>query len=160
MDAKSAHKTLVDAIKLDRLIAGKSKNATMERIMSHYPEFFDEESGNTKEQGLKDLHTELTEELDGKLHRYKEAKKKVDEFNKQSYLLVIFPFHFISVIRFILPIITLVISILSLILTLGPFFLDIFQDLYIYLPDFLLDLRDYILSITKYEIIFCLTSFI
>ena len=161
-DMKEAHaalKSLIDAIKLDKILKDKSKNNSMEKIMSFYEEFFDEDSGNTKEEGLKQLHQELLDDFHHKKKLYEEAKLKLEksDFNSQSIIPVIFSFNFISpFLNNILPFIALLISTISLILTFG----SIFPNIDIYMPDLIFDIRNYIQSIIRYEIIISLPTFI
>jgi uncharacterized membrane protein len=55
----------------------------MKEIMEYYESYFDEDSGNTREEGIKQLQDYLEEEI--KIHRDKtiNVKKNIDEIQKE-----------------------------------------------------------------------------
>jgi len=161
LDADEALKTLRKALELDKIIPDKSKNRSMQEIMSHYKEFFDEDSGNNKQEGLKQLYKELSDDLKNKHSKYKKAKENLEQYksNSQSIIFFLCRFNFIS-LKHILPYITFILSALSLLLTITSVFPDIYINVFLYIPDFVFDIRDYIQSIIKYEIILDLPTFI
>jgi formate hydrogenlyase subunit 3/multisubunit Na+/H+ antiporter MnhD subunit len=161
MEAHEALKTLKGAIDLDKVLPDKSQNHTMKQIQSHYSAFFDEESGNSKQEGLKQLYTELLEDFNIKKNEYDKAKKNLNEFKPNSEALitviVTFNYNFIfSLLRIILPFITMFISAISLVISISTIFPGINIDIYI--PDIVFYIRNYIESIVKYEIFISLPT--
>lgn len=57
----------------------------MQKIIKHYDSFFDEDSGNTREEGLKQLKEYLVEDVDTKSNKKKdlenELKTMIEEIN-------------------------------------------------------------------------------
>ena len=92
MSARSTLKTFQKAKDLDNMLANKSDNWEMKKIMAFYESYFDEDSGNTRQQGIEQLenylneevsgHRSICEDLNGKLSEIKElvlAKKAAEE---------------------------------------------------------------------------------
>lgn len=75
-------KTLLRAKDLDSKLPDKSKNWEMKKIMEFYDSYFDEDSGNTREQGIEQLEGYLREELKTHRNNYINLKNKLDEIKK------------------------------------------------------------------------------
>jgi predicted solute-binding protein len=60
-NASTELNSIKKAKELDNMLTDKSLNTDMNRIMKFFETFFDEESGNTREQGIKQVE-ELLEE--------------------------------------------------------------------------------------------------
>lgn len=69
--------------KLDDKLSDKSKNREMEEFIEKYPSFFDEESGNTRKEGISQLKGYLEEEKRSYLSRCMNLKKDIDEIKKE-----------------------------------------------------------------------------
>jgi len=57
--SKAELDNFLKAKELDKMLPDKSKNGEMNALMKHYGSFFDEESGNTREQGIEQLEEYL-----------------------------------------------------------------------------------------------------
>lgn len=64
----------IKAIGLDNILKDKEKNSDLLKIMKDYGSFFDEDSQNTKEEGIKQLKEYLVEELGTKINKKKILK--------------------------------------------------------------------------------------
>lgn len=53
--ASTELKSLMKAKELDEMLTDKSLNSDMNRIMKFFDSFFDEDSGNTREEGIKEV---------------------------------------------------------------------------------------------------------
>ncbi|WP_431998964.1 hypothetical protein, partial [Streptomyces fungicidicus] len=71
------------AISLDSKLTDKSKNGEMNKIMHHYATYFDEESGNNRDTGIKEVHEYLTGELNSHLNKHKNIKIKIENIKKE-----------------------------------------------------------------------------
>jgi NADH-ubiquinone oxidoreductase chain 3 len=76
-------KMLDKAKALDDKISDKSKNGEMNKIISYYETYFDEDSGNTREEGIKQVKEYLKEEEKSHLNSYKNIKMKIDNLQKE-----------------------------------------------------------------------------
>jgi len=160
--AHEAVQDIVKAVRLDKMLPDKSQNKSMRDIMAHYKEYFDEESGNTKQEGLKQIYEELSKDFNLKLEKYKKAKKRFDEFNISSQYIcpilisgninLILPFF-----KYILPYITLLLSIISLVISIGFTFN---YNILLYIPDFIWNIYNYVIDFIKYEIVLTLPTLI
>jgi hypothetical protein len=75
---------LLDKAKsLDDKLSDKSKNGEMNIIISYYETYFDEDSGNTRQEGIKQVHEYLKEEAKSYLIYYKNIKMKIDNIQKE-----------------------------------------------------------------------------
>lgn len=68
--------------KIDSVITDKSTNTELAKIMEHYNSYFDEESGNTKEEGINQLKEYLKQEKDASANTYKKATEEASELKK------------------------------------------------------------------------------
>jgi prefoldin subunit 5 len=69
---------------LDTKISDKSKNRDMNEIIKYYDTFFDKDSGNDREEGIKQLEGYLKEELSGFKDNLRKIKKDIDEIKKEK----------------------------------------------------------------------------
>ena len=76
-------KMLDKAISLDDKLSDKTKNGEMNKIISYYETYFDEDSGNTREEGIKQVHGYLKEEAKSHLNNHKNIKMKIDNIQKE-----------------------------------------------------------------------------
>jgi hypothetical protein len=76
-------KELDKVSKLDDKLSDKSKNREMEKFIEKYPSFFDEESGNNREEGISQLKGYLEEEKKSYLYACMNLKKDIDEIKKE-----------------------------------------------------------------------------
>jgi hypothetical protein len=58
-------------------LSDKSKNGEMKKIMEFHESFFDEDSGNSREEGIGQLNSYLEEEKNGYRKNIMNIKKKV-----------------------------------------------------------------------------------
>lgn len=159
-ELKDSLKTIKDAVRLDSILPDKSQNSSMKTILSHYKEFFDEESGNTVEEGLNQLRKELSADYKFKYNKYEEIKKELGvlESNWQSSsFFIVFPINnvFFKLINIILPYVTLLISLVISVMFIMPNL-----ELFMFMPDFIFDFIHFIQNVIKYEIILSLPIFI
>lgn len=83
------NKTLKDIIhlkkakKLDEKISDKTQNRDMNEITKYYGTFFDNESGNNREEGIKQLESYLKQELSSFKGNLSKIKKDVDDIKKE-----------------------------------------------------------------------------
>ncbi len=84
-EAKEELENFTRAKNLDMNLPDKSKNWEMNKIMTFYESFFDEDSGNTREEGIKELHDFLKGEVN--LYKNKCAKimKDIDDIRTEYY---------------------------------------------------------------------------
>jgi hypothetical protein len=73
------------AKKLDTKISDKSKNGDMNEIIKYYNTYFDEDSGNSREEGIKQLEDYLKEELSSFKGNLTKIKNDIDEIKKEIY---------------------------------------------------------------------------
>lgn len=78
-----AFKALRKAEDLDKMLPDKSKNWEMKKIMEFHETFFDEESGNTREQGIKQLKDYFIEETKAYQIKCSVSKKYLDDLKKE-----------------------------------------------------------------------------
>lgn len=81
-------KSFFKALGLDDVLEDKTKNIDMQKIIKHYDSFFDEDSWNTREEGLKQLKEYLVEDVDTKSNKKKRSWKWIkdhDRGNKYYY---------------------------------------------------------------------------
>jgi hypothetical protein len=76
-------KSLDKVSKLDNKLSDKSKNREMNEFIEMYPSFFDEESGNTREEGIIQLKSYLEQEEKAYKSKCMELKKNIDEMKKE-----------------------------------------------------------------------------
>ena len=76
-------KHLIKAKKLDAQLSDKSQNSNMKRIMQYYNVYFDEESGNTREEGINQLQKYLVEERNALTNIKVNLEKEIDEIEKE-----------------------------------------------------------------------------
>ena len=81
-ESRQALKTFLKAKNLDDSLSDKSKNWEMKQIIQHYDSFFDESSGNSREEGINELHKYLKEELLSNNSDWKNLEKKIAEIDK------------------------------------------------------------------------------
>ena len=72
-EAKDELESVIRAKNLDLQLPDKSKNWDMNKIMSFYESFFDEDSGNTREEGI----NQLQDFLKGEVNLYKNNCSKI-----------------------------------------------------------------------------------
>jgi len=76
-------KNLNKAKDLDMKLPDKSKNWDMKKIMEFHASFFDEDSGNTREEGIEQLNSYLEEEKKGYRRNIMNIKIKFKEIEKE-----------------------------------------------------------------------------
>jgi len=74
----------IKAKELDNKLADKSKNGEMNAIMDHYRSFFDEESGNTREQGIEQLEQYLKDTKAEFLNRGRKIRIDIERLTKAT----------------------------------------------------------------------------
>jgi hypothetical protein len=67
---------------LDTKLPDKSTNGEMNVIMRYYNTYFDPDSGNTREEGIKQLQDYLKEELNTSKYNINKLRKDIDEIKK------------------------------------------------------------------------------
>lgn len=76
---------------LEDALKDKSQNTEMKKVINYYETYFDEESGNTREQGIEELQQYLNTELKGHTNTVDTLKTKVgmlkQEINKRKMYL-------------------------------------------------------------------------
>jgi len=77
-------KKLENASKLDDKLSDKSKNREMDKFKTEYPAFFDEDSGNNREEGINQLKDYLKEEEKACSSKYHILKGEIDEIIKEQ----------------------------------------------------------------------------
>lgn len=80
--ARADYKNLIKAKVLDSKLSDKSKNTEMKDIMRFYDSYFDEESGNTREEGIKELEVYLVEEIQTAKKNTTNLIKEIKELHK------------------------------------------------------------------------------
>jgi len=149
MDAKDALEILNKALDLDKKLSDKTKNSEMNRIIEYYSHFFDEESGNNRKQGIKQVLQELKQDFRVKNIAYNKAKQDFEKvrnssaaeasnINSSNILPIIYvnfiPFNreiLLYLFRCVLPLIGILISLdifsitISQFIDLGPFFTNL-----------------------------------
>ena len=55
----------------------------MKQIMKHYETYFDEESGNTRQEGIEQLEKYIKEEAESRFNIYKKLQTKMDEIKEE-----------------------------------------------------------------------------
>lgn len=68
---------------LDDKLANKSANREMNEIMSHYETYFDEDSGNSREEGVQQLQEYLEGEAKTHFNTYRAVKLKLDQIKQE-----------------------------------------------------------------------------
>lgn len=68
---------------LDIILPDKTKNREMNKIMEFHESFFDEDSGNTREEGVEQLRAYLTEERKGYHKNHIDLKKKIKDLEEE-----------------------------------------------------------------------------
>lgn len=121
----------------------------MKNLKEHYSSFFDEESDNTQEEGLKELEDYLKGERQLYLSKYNEAMKKYKDLtntDQNNNFIFILPYikSILIYLRLSIHNVLPFIGILPLLITLGIINIDLSN----YIPDFIYD----ILPKIKYEI--------
>jgi len=76
-------KTIRKAKALDENLPDKSQNWEMKQIMKHYETYFDEESGNTRQEGIEQLEKYIKEEAESRFNIYKKLQTKMDEIKEE-----------------------------------------------------------------------------
>ena len=76
-------KTLRRAKALDESLPDKSQNWEMKQIMKHYETYFDEDSGNTREQGIEQLEKYIKEEAESRFNEYEKLSKKMKDIKEE-----------------------------------------------------------------------------
>jgi hypothetical protein len=55
----------------------------MKQIMKHYETYFDEDSGNTREQGIEQLEKYIKEEAESRFNEYEKLSKKMKDIKEE-----------------------------------------------------------------------------
>jgi hypothetical protein len=76
-------KMLEKAKSLDDKLPDKTKNREMQKIIEYYDSYFDEESGNRREEGIKQVHEYLKEEAKSHFNSYNNIKMKIANLQKE-----------------------------------------------------------------------------
>jgi len=96
----------------------------MKQIMKHYETYFDEDSGNTREQGIEQLEKYIKEEAESRFNEYEKLSKKMKDIkeeitkrreieeNQNTFLSIfpIIPMNSFSILRIFLTIFSCLIS--------------------------------------------------
>jgi len=166
VSTKSDLKEVKNTLRMTSIINDTQNNALTD-IKNKYETFFDAESGNTTQEGLKQIVEELNEDLRSHKRELKaltikhdEVKKKLEEFETSSQLIfVIRPLHSFVYLASLRNYIATCISLLVTIFSLGLAVLYVFTNLQIDTPYFIQSIEEYIQSIIKYEIFISLSLF-
>lgn len=81
--ARDELKIFRKAKSLEDKIANKSLNREMNEIMSHYETYFDEESGNSRKEGIQQLQEYLEGEAKSSFNTYTTVKLKLDQIKQE-----------------------------------------------------------------------------
>lgn len=76
---KSLHKASI----LEDKLSDKSKNREMNDLIEMYPSFFDDESGNTRKEGINELKSYLKQEERAYRSKCIDLKKNIDEIQQE-----------------------------------------------------------------------------
>ena len=68
---------------LEDILSDKTKNEEMKNIMEFYESYFDEESGNTRQEGIDQLKDYLDAELKTRSTTIRKLKQNIDELDKE-----------------------------------------------------------------------------
>lgn len=82
-NVKTNLKNLKKAIDLDSVLPDKTKNWEMKQIMKFYEHFFDEDSGNTREEGIKQLNGYLWDEHKTYKNKLDTLKTRIQDIEKE-----------------------------------------------------------------------------
>ena len=76
-------KHFTKAENLEKILTDKSTNSDMNKIMEFHPVFFDEESGNNRESGVKELKRYLEEEVKAQTSLCEKTQKYLEDLTKE-----------------------------------------------------------------------------
>lgn len=82
-NAKFELKSIVKAQELDAVLPDKSQNAEMKKIKNFYETYFDEESGNTVEEGIVQLKEYLEEEKKTYFNKCRSLQKDINDIHRE-----------------------------------------------------------------------------
>lgn len=113
------------------LTRGINSTPELDEVMEFYPEFFDEDSQNTKAEGIKQLHKELKSDFIYKKRIYDQAKLNFENFNaNRSIFINIFPINIINIILYLPKLIEICWPTLRMLLCIVSFnFIYCFEDI-------------------------------
>lgn len=84
------HNSIIDELRnlrkaedLDKMLSDKTKNREMNKIMEFHESFFDEDSGNTREDGIEQLRAYWIEEKKGYYKDHLDLKKKIKDLDEE-----------------------------------------------------------------------------
>lgn len=180
LNAKKELSELNKADVLENMLPDVSRNNTMNYLMTQYRSFFDEESGNTREQGIDQLKTYLREDLAIKRKFYMDALRAHDkaingesssskDLNKgessnmnSTFILAILPKNiYINIIlRYLISLLNTIFIVIGFIVFLTSIG---FMDISFYITDYIIDsILEYISNLVyiKYEIIITIPLFL